>query len=247
MSFKSISFPIRNQPSVEGDRPRLFNAGRFDKRRVTIGAVSIGTLASWVMMAFPSSAQVGQLTAQTLQQSQHTSVRTLQSPSRTMQPQRSQLPFRVRRPQVPPLDVSPQFPEAVLPEAEYSIHLVIRLSQRRVFVYRGSSIETSYPIAIGRQGWETPTGRYEVLNMVENPEWQNPFTGDVIAAGPSNPLGERWIGFWTDGSNFIGFHGTPNEASVGTAASHGCVRMYNHHIRQLFETVALGTTVIVEP
>lgn len=62
---------------------------------------------------------------------------------------------------------------------------------------------------------------------------------------PDNPLGTRWLGFWTNGKNWIGFHGTPNRASVGSAASHGCVRMYDEHIQELFELVAVGTPVKV--
>lgn len=127
------------------------------------------------------------------------------------------------------------------------LHLVIRLSDRRVYVYEGENLQTSYPIAVGKQGWETPTGNYEVLNMQQNPAWEHPWTGEVIPPGPNNPLGLRWIGFWTDGENFIGFHGTPNEASVGQAASHGCIRMYNQDILALYALVSVGTPVIVEP
>ena len=127
------------------------------------------------------------------------------------------------------------------------LRLVIRLSDRRVYVYEGENLKTSYPIAVGKQGWETPTGTYEVLNMQQNPAWEHPWTGEVIAPGPNNPLGLRWIGFWTDGKNYIGFHGTPNEASVGQAASHGCIRMYNQDILALYTLVSVGTPVIVEP
>ncbi|MGF1513063.1 MAG: L,D-transpeptidase [Elainellaceae cyanobacterium] len=136
----------------------------------------------------------------------------------------------------------PLFPEIRSTE----LRLVLRLSDRRVYVYRGDEVEVSYPVAVGKSGWETPMGSYEVSAMIEDPSWENPFTGDVIPAGPDNPLGEHWIGFWTDGNNFIGFHGTPNEGSVGRAASHGCVRMYNSDIRELFTVVAMGTPVIVE-
>ncbi len=127
-----------------------------------------------------------------------------------------------------------------------AMRLVLRLSDRRVYLYRGDDVEVSYPVAVGKAGWETPVGSYEVMAMIEDPSWENPFTGAVIPAGPDNPLGDRWIGFWTDGSNFIGFHGTPNEGSVGRAASHGCVRMYNRDINELFTVVAMGTPVIVE-
>ena len=116
-----------------------------------------------------------------------------------------------------------------------------------MYVYQGDTVQTSYPIAVGRAGWETPTGSYEVLDMQEDPAWRNPFTGDVIPAGRNNPLGDRWIGFWTDGDNVIGFHGTPNEGSVGRAASHGCIRMFNRDVRALYAIAEVGMPVIVEP
>jgi len=145
------------------------------------------------------------------------------------------------------LDAALPFPEPVFPELAVELQLVIRLSERRVYLYNRDNLQVSYPIAVGRAGWETPVGSYSVINMVVDPGWQNPFTGAVIPPGPSNPLGDRWIGFWTDGENFIGFHGTPNEGSVGRAASHGCIRMYNRDVRELFEKVAVGTPVIVQP
>ncbi|MDJ0514728.1 MAG: L,D-transpeptidase [Trichodesmium sp. MO_231.B1] len=127
------------------------------------------------------------------------------------------------------------------------IHLVIKLSDRRVYVYQDDKLKTSYPIAIGREGWETPTGTHKIIQKIPNPSWKHPFTGEIIPPGPENPLGERWIGFWTDGTNYIGFHGTPNEETVGQAASHGCVRMLNQDVLALFEKVGIGTTVVVEP
>lgn len=127
------------------------------------------------------------------------------------------------------------------------IRLVIKLSDRLVYVYEDNEVKTSYPIAVGRDGWETPTGNYEVIQAIENPSWEHPFTGEIVPPGPTNPLGARWIGFWTDGTNYIGFHGTPEEETVGTAASHGCVRMYDEDAIALFEKVKIGTPVIVEP
>ncbi len=135
--------------------------------------------------------------------------------------------------------------DPVLPET--SARLVIRLSERRVYVYRGDTVETSFPVAIGREGWNTPTGEFRVFSMLENPGWTNPFTNEVLPPGPENPLGERWIAFWTDGTNQIGFHGTPNRDSVGQAASHGCIRLYNEDVRVLYELVSIGTLVTVEP
>ncbi|MBW4463532.1 MAG: L,D-transpeptidase [Nodosilinea sp. WJT8-NPBG4] len=135
----------------------------------------------------------------------------------------------------------------LLPEVvEQPVHLRLSLSDRRVYVHRGNVVEASFPVAIGKPGWETPTGEFEVFSQITQPAWTNPFTNEVVPPGSENPLGDRWIGFWSDGNNVIGFHGTPNRDSVGRAASHGCVRMYNEDIRQLFDMVDLGTPVIVE-
>lgn len=127
-----------------------------------------------------------------------------------------------------------------------SVRLEIRLSERRVNVYQGENKVKSYSIAVGRPGWETPIGDYTVKQKIRNPTWVHPLNGSVIPGGdPENPLGHAWIGFWTDGKNWIGFHGTPNPESVGTAASHGCIRMYNHDVEELFNKVSLGTEVVV--
>ncbi len=142
--------------------------------------------------------------------------------------------------------VAPE-PDAVQQSAEQPLKLLLSLSNRQVYVYRGEVLETSYPVAIGRPGWETPTGEFEVFSRVVEPGWTNPLTGESMAPGADNPLGDRWMAFWTDGTNSIGFHGTPDRDSVGQAASHGCVRMYNEDARELFEMVAIGTPVIVEP
>jgi L,D-transpeptidase ErfK/SrfK len=123
--------------------------------------------------------------------------------------------------------------------------LILKLKERRVYVYQGKQVLASYPVAVGKKGWETPKGSFQIIQMVENPTWQNPWSGKIIAAGPKNPLGERWIGFWTDGKNTIGFHGTPNENLIGQAVSHGCVRMRNRDVKALFKQVQMGTPVIV--
>ncbi|TRU86025.1 MAG: L,D-transpeptidase [Microcystis novacekii Mn_MB_F_20050700_S1] len=123
--------------------------------------------------------------------------------------------------------------------------LLLNLKKRRVFVYQGQKIIASYPVAIGRRGWETPTGEFRVIQMVREPVWEHPFTGQLVPSGKNNPLGARWIGFWTDGQNFIGFHGTLQENLIGRAVSHGCVRMRDRDIKALFEKVQIGTSVIV--
>ena len=126
-------------------------------------------------------------------------------------------------------------------------NLVLKLSDRRVYLYQGNKLTKSYPVAIGKAGWETPVGSYKVMEMQRDPIWQHPWTGKLVPPGAKNPLSARWIGFWTDGKNFIGFHGTPQENLIGQAVSHGCVRMRNQDILALYAQVDVGTPVTVKP
>ncbi|MEA5620963.1 L,D-transpeptidase [Cronbergia sp. UHCC 0137] len=123
--------------------------------------------------------------------------------------------------------------------------LVVDLSDRRVYVYRYDEVIASYPVAVGKEGWETPTGTFQVMHKQLDPIWQHPITGKIFEAGTDSPLGDRWIGFWSDGRNEIGFHGTPNVDLLGDAVSHGCLRMRNTDVRMLYDQVQLGTSVLV--
>ncbi|MEA5577383.1 L,D-transpeptidase [Anabaena sp. UHCC 0451] len=125
-------------------------------------------------------------------------------------------------------------------------HLVVDLSDRRVYVYNYNQVIASYPIAIGKKGWETPTGNFQVIHKEYHPIWKHPITGQIFEAGTDSPLGDRWIGFWSDGRNEIGFHGTPNTDLIGAAVSHGCLRMRNSDVKMLYEQVSLNTTVTVQ-
>lgn len=129
----------------------------------------------------------------------------------------------------------------------YASHVVLRLSERRVYLYDGDRLWVSYPVAVGREGWATPTGDFVVQRKQADPTWRHPFTGELVPPGPDNPLGRHWVGFWSDGNNVIGFHGTPQEELIGQAVSHGCVRMRNADVADFFERVQVGTPVRVEP
>jgi lipoprotein-anchoring transpeptidase ErfK/SrfK len=131
------------------------------------------------------------------------------------------------------------------PSVENVVSLVLNLKEKRVYVYRGEKLIKKYPVAIGKKGWETPVGEWQVMEKIKNPAWTSFKTGEVFAPGTENPLGARWIGFWTDGKDVIGFHGTANLKSIGTAASHGCVRMRNRDVKALFPLVKVGTNVKV--
>lgn len=130
-------------------------------------------------------------------------------------------------------------------KASNNMKLIVDLSDRRVYVYRENKILKSYPVAVGQKSWKTPTGNFRIMNKYRNPTWIQPITREVIKTGPNNPLGDRWIGFWSDGTNQIGFHGTNKEQLVGQAVSHGCLRMLNRDIRSLYAEVSQGTPVIV--
>ena len=147
------------------------------------------------------------------------------------------------------LSTSPSH-EQVLPDVQKADRIELSLSQRQVSLVRDDQVLTQYPVAIGRPGWETPVGTFEIKTKIVEPGWKHPFEGYVIPSGdPNNPLGKRWMGFWTDGKNWVGFHGTSASmrASIGTAASHGCVRMFDEDIQSMYELVAVGTPVIVTP
>ncbi len=144
------------------------------------------------------------------------------------------------------LDLIPSVAEPNAP-IEEPARLVLRLRSRRVHLIKGDREIVSYPVAVGKTGWETPQGQFEVMQKIPDPVWKHPWNGNLVPPGPRNPLGRRWIGFARDGNNLIGFHGTIDESLIGQAVSHGCVRMRNADVEALFEQVEIGMAVTVEP
>lgn len=128
-----------------------------------------------------------------------------------------------------------------------TVRLVVDLSDRRVYLYKGKKLRTSYPLAVGQPGWETPTGTFRVIQMDKQPAWQHPITGTIVSPGPDSPLGKRWIGFLLNDKSLIGFHGTNQEDLIGKAVSHGCLRMRNKDVIALYTQISLGTPVKVQP
>ena len=107
----------------------------------------------------------------------------------------------------------------------------------------------SYPIAVGQQGLETPAGLYHALDKQVNPSWHVPnsawagsLAGQVIPPGPADPLKARWIGIF-DGA---GIHGTDDIGSLGSAASHGCVRMAIPDVIDLYDRVQVGDPIYIQ-
>ena len=144
--------------------------------------------------------------------------------------------------------VKPRMTRAQLWERTPVVVTVSR-ADRRARLFRRGALVTSYRVAVGQPGYPTPTGRFTVQAMQTNPVWNAPnsewageLAGQSIPPGdPRNPLVARWIGF----NGAVGFHGTKSLASLGRAASRGCVRMSREDVISLYSRVELGTPVIV--
>ncbi|WP_245246007.1 L,D-transpeptidase [Nostoc sp. ATCC 53789] len=126
-------------------------------------------------------------------------------------------------------------------------HLVVKRGARRVYVYRNKQVLKTFPIAIGKPGWETPLGKYQVKYMKKDPIFKNFKTGEIIQPGSKNPLGKRLIVFMVGKKFHLGFHGTNEAKFIGQAVSHGCIRMHNKDVIALYELVNVGTPVKVLP
>jgi hypothetical protein len=134
-------------------------------------------------------------------------------------------------------------------------HLLLRVGERRLYLMDEDphTPDESFPIAVGRKGKETPIGRFHVEEMVVDPDFlvidklDRTRVARRIPPGPQNPLGARWIGFAHGEGWTVGIHGTPRPELLGQAVSGGCIRMRNADVIRIFESVQLGTPVIVTP
>jgi L,D-transpeptidase-like protein/putative peptidoglycan binding protein len=127
--------------------------------------------------------------------------------------------------------------------------LVVSTESNQLWFYDGFDLEGTYDVATAAYGYSTPTGEWEIVNKVEDPTWYNPAPDTwgadmplVIPPGPSNPLGTRALYLNAPG---IRIHGTTNVDSIGTHASHGCIRMFMSEVEELYPKVPIGTPVFV--
>jgi len=124
--------------------------------------------------------------------------------------------------------------------------LTINLPEMMVCAWEQGTAVNWYPIAIGQiaRRWHTPVGALRVVNKWKHPAWHRPdwAGGGVMPPGPRNPLGDRWIGLSRPG---YGLHGTNTPSSIGRSVSHGCIRMFPAHVRQLFDWVTIGMPVVI--
>ena len=136
--------------------------------------------------------------------------------------------------------------------ASYTHTLLVNQAQRRLSYYRDGRLARQWPVAVGSGGHPTPTGVFTVGAKRYEPTWTNPspdgWGADMPASippGPDNPLGPRAINWNQNGRDtLIRFHGTPNAASIGQAASKGCVRMYPADVIELYDLVPTGATIV---
>jgi lipoprotein-anchoring transpeptidase ErfK/SrfK len=127
--------------------------------------------------------------------------------------------------------------------------IVILRDSKRLLLYAKEKMVRRFGIATGQSSYPTPTGDYEITTMQRNPWWYPPPSGwaadsDPVPPGPGNPLGTRWMGI---SAPYVGIHGTPDAASIGYSASHGCIRMRISDAEWLFQRVEVGTPVFILP
>ena len=125
--------------------------------------------------------------------------------------------------------------------------IVIRRGSNRLYLYKGMRFQRVFGVATGQSIYPTPLGRWSVVVKWRNPWWYPPNSDwakgeKPVPPGPGNPLGTRWMGLSASG---VGIHGTPDDASIGYSASHGCIRMHISDAEWLFNHVNIGTTVFV--
>lgn len=123
----------------------------------------------------------------------------------------------------------------------YRDRLVVDKKEKKMYWLRGKKTVKIYPVSVGRVGSETPEGEFEVVSKVAHPVWY--WEKKVIPAdSPQNLLGTRWLGLNHKG---YGIHGTRNPESIGAARSHGCIRMHNKDVEEIFPWIPQGTKVII--
>ena len=132
--------------------------------------------------------------------------------------------------------------------AEYPSYLTLDRATFTLRLWEHLKLAKSYTVAVGQEGLETPEGLYAIQEKQENPSWHVPnsawagdLAGQVIPPGPADPIKARWMGIYEG----AGIHGTDESSSLGTAASHGCVRMAIPDVEELYDRVEVGTPIYI--
>jgi lipoprotein-anchoring transpeptidase ErfK/SrfK len=143
------------------------------------------------------------------------------------------LPYDIKKPKVE--------------SAELDKAVVILRSSNRLLFFDDAKFVRWFGVATGQAAYPTPLGDYEIVTLQRNPWWYPPPSpwakdADPVPPGPGNPLGTRWMGL---SAPYVGIHGTPDAASIGYSASHGCIRMRIPDAEWLFQHVEVGTPVFI--
>ncbi len=132
--------------------------------------------------------------------------------------------------------------------AAYPSYLTLDRGSFTLRLWKNLKLAKTYTVAVGQEGLETPEGLYEIQEKEENPTWHVPesdwagsLAGQDIPPGPSNPIKARWMGIYEG----AGIHGTEETYSLGSAASHGCVRMAIPDVEELYDQVEVGTPIYI--
>ena len=133
--------------------------------------------------------------------------------------------------------------------SSYGSVIVIRRGSNHLYLYKGMKPWRTFTVATGQAIYPTPLGKFDIVVKWKDPWWYPPDSpwakgAKPIPPGPGNPLGTRWMGLSAPG---VGIHGTPDPASLGYSASHGCIRMYIPYAEWLFDHVDVGTPVYIVP
>lgn len=137
-----------------------------------------------------------------------------------------------------------------VPVAELGRSIVVRVDENKLYLYDGFDVIGTWDVATGKPDYTTPAGVWNIWDMRENPAWYNPALDSwgaglpaVVPGGPGNPMGTRAI--YIDAPGLIRIHGTTDDSSIGRYASHGCIRMHNWEIEELYEMIEVDQKVIV--
>jgi hypothetical protein len=144
--------------------------------------------------------------------------------------------------------VEPKVTTAELAE-QYPAVIVVNRGSYQLTFYKDLKVHKTYGIAVGQVGLETPAGLYHIQNKAVDPAWHVPnsdwagdLAGTIVPGGtPQNPLKARWMGIY-DGA---GIHGTDASGSIGSAASHGCIRMLIPDVIELYDQVPVGAPIYI--
>lgn len=133
--------------------------------------------------------------------------------------------------------------------SRYPTIITIDRSNFKLRLFKRLKFSKAYGVAVGAAGYDTPAGQYAIQTKQVNPAWSAPdkpwaglYRGRTVPGGaPDNPLKARWLGI----ANGVGIHGTGDPGSIGSRASHGCIRMTVPDVIDLYPRVPIGTPVLI--